>query len=168
MWRFSNINVVSSHKEVVVCRSAAGAFRAFLGLFFCLNCVFVIEKGMTPDWSGLLGWRIWVYWKTHFDSFFLNQRIPSGDNSCSSRRNNLKLFTYLLDTELILWGEILSWSLMGVKGSFPTLMQRGHLFLFWNHSFCLNCASDRSVISTMSGLKIPSAFSPMNLKSLSK
>ena len=52
---FSNINVLSSHKEVVVCRSAAGAFGASLDLLFCQNCVFVNEKGMTPDSSGLLG-----------------------------------------------------------------------------------------------------------------
>ena len=38
-----------------------------------------------------------------------------------------------------------------------------------NHRFCLNSASDWSVIFTLSRcLKIPSAFSPMNLKSLSK
>ena len=55
--RFSNINVVSSHKEVVVCRSAAGPFRACLDLFFCQNGVFKNEKGITPNSSGLLGWR---------------------------------------------------------------------------------------------------------------
>ena len=55
--RFSNINVVSSHKEVVVCRSAAGPFRACLDLFFCQNGVFKNQKGITPNSSGLLGWR---------------------------------------------------------------------------------------------------------------
>ena len=37
-----------------------------------------------------------------------------------------------------------------------------------NHRFCLNSASDWSVIFNLSRLKIPSAFPPKNLKSLLK
>ena len=58
LWRVSNSNVVSSRKEVEVCRSVADPpppLGACLDLFFCKNSVFVNEKSMTTDSSGLLG-----------------------------------------------------------------------------------------------------------------
>ena len=49
-----------------------------------------------------------------------------------------------------------------IKCPFLTLTQCGRLF-FFNHRFCLNSAADWSCC-----LKIPTAFSSMSLKSLSK
>ena len=54
-----------------------------------------------------------------------------------------------------------------IKGPFPNNATRSFVFVL-NHRFCLNSASDWSVIFNLSRLKIPSAFPPKNLKSLSK
>ena len=56
------------------------------------------------------------------------------------------------------------WFALPLKGPFPTLMQRGSFVFVLNHRFCLNSASDWSVILTLSRLKIPYVFSPMNLE----
>ena len=66
------------------------------------------------------------------------------------------------------WGEsLISSKVLSLKTHFQPSM-RSFVFVL-NHRFCLNTASDWSVIFTVSRcLKIPTAFPSMSLKSLSK
>ena len=103
--------------------------------------------------TSTLNWLLFIYWQWYLFIFLLckfwTQNIHTKYTQWLTAQYLLELqqlpgcFTNESHKHL---GRVL-------KGLFPTLMQRGRFFFVLNHRFCLNSASDWSVIFTLSRLK---------------